>query len=413
MTIGRATDEGLVMAPGERDRLVRRNTILLAFAQGFVQTSFPVMLVIGGPASARLTGREGAAGLLWGLYFLAAAGGAALIGRWMDRVGRRPGLILSYAMVGGAAATAALSIRAGSFLGLLASTVPFGVALGGANLGRGAVADMYPAERRGRAVGILLAAGTIGAIGSPLLAALIEEAAGEGSLLPWIVPIAGSVAAIGCVLAVRPDPRELAVVEPSVSATGGRTPRELLRVPTFRTAVLAGAVGQMSMVGVMGVTPTALDHAHHGGTTISLVISSHIAGMFAFAPLIGRWMDRAGRRAALVAGCVTSIAGALLAASEANALVIGAGLMAIGLGWSATFLGATAVISDITAPNERAGALGFTDLLISLTSAAAGLGGGIVLEAAGYGPLGVGLAVLVAAALLLVVRLREPTAVGS
>ena len=413
MTIGRATDEGRVVVPGDRDRLVRRNTILLAFAQGFVQTSFPVMLVIGGPASARLTGREGAAGLLWGLYFLAAAGGAALIGRWMDRVGRRPGLILSYALVGGAAATAALSIRAGSFLGLLASTVPFGVALGGANLGRGAVADMYPAERRGRAVGILLAAGTIGAVGSPLLAALIEEAAGEGSLLPWIVPIAGSVAAIGCVLSVRPDPRDLAVVERSVSGTGGRTPRELLRVPMFRTAVLAGAVGQMAMVGVMGVTPTALDHAHHGGTTISLVISSHIAGMFAFAPLIGRWMDRAGRRAALVAGCVTSIVGALLAASEANALVIGAGLLAIGLGWSATFLGATAVISDITAPNERAGALGFTDLLISLTSAAAGLGGGIVLEAAGYGPLGVGLAVLVAAALLLVVRLREPTAVGS
>ena len=412
MTIG-ASAGGRAAASGERDRLVRRNTILLAFAQGFVQTSFPVMLVIGGPASTRLTGRDGAAGLLWGLYFLAAAGGAALIGRWMDRVGRRPGLILSYALVGGAAATAALSIRAGSFLGLLASTVPFGVALGGANLGRGAVADMYPAERRGRAVGVLLAAGTIGAVGSPLLAALIEEAAGEGSLLPWIVPVAGSIAAIGCVLSVRPDPRDLAVIEPSLTGTGGRTPRELLRVPMFRTAVLAGAVGQMAMVGVMGVTPTALDHAHHGGTTISLVISSHIAGMFAFAPLIGRWMDRAGRRAALVAGCVTSIVGALLAASEANALVIGAGLVAIGLGWSATFLGATALISDITAPNERAGALGFTDLLISLTSAAAGLGGGIVLEAAGYGPLGVGLAVLVAAALVLVARLREPTTVKS
>lgn len=413
MRVGEASAGGRTGAPGERDRLVRRNTILLAFAQGFVQTSFPVMLVIGGPASTRLTGRDGAAGLLWGLYFLAAAGGAALIGRWMDRVGRRPGLILSYALVGGAAATAALSIRAGSFLGLLASTVPFGVALGGANLGRGAVADMYPAERRGRAVGVLLAAGTIGAVGSPLLAALIEQAAGEGSLLPWIVPVAGSIAAIGCVVSVRPDPRDLAVVEPSVTGTGGRTPRELLRVPMFRTAVLAGAVGQMAMVGVMGVTPTALDHAHHGGTTISLVISSHIAGMFAFAPLIGRWMDRAGRRAALVAGCLTSIVGALLAASEANALVIGAGLVAIGLGWSATFLGATAVISDITAPNERAGALGFTDLLISLTSAAAGLGGGIVLEAAGYGPLGVGLAVLVAAALVLVARLREPTTVGS
>ncbi len=47
----------------ERDRLVRRNTILLAFAQGFVQTTFPVMLVIGGPACvpARGTGRGGRA----------------------------------------------------------------------------------------------------------------------------------------------------------------------------------------------------------------------------------------------------------------------------------------------------------------------------------------------------------------
>jgi MFS family permease len=398
--------------PPERDRLVRRNTILLAFAQGFVQTTFPVMLVIGGPAASRLTGREGAAGLLWGLYFLAAAAGAALIGRWMDRVGRRPGLILAYVLVGGAAAAAALSIRAGSFTGLMASTIPFGVALGGANLGRGAVADMYPAERRGRAVGILLAAGTIGAVGSPLLAAVIEEAAGEGSVLPWIVPIAGALGALLCALAVRPDPRDLAVRDVVTDREGGRSWRELLRVPTFRTAVLAGAVGQMAMVGVMGVTPTALDHAHHGGTAISLVISTHIAGMFAFAPLIGRWMDRVGRRAALIAGCVTSIAGALVAATEANAVVIGVGLLAIGLGWSATFLGATAVISDITAPNERAGALGFTDLLISLTSAAAGLTGGIVLEAAGYGPLGVGLAVLVAGALILVARLREPARIG-
>jgi MFS family permease len=405
VTIGRVTHGGRVVAPGERDRLVRRNTILLAFAQGFVQTTFPVMLVIGGPGASRLSGREGAAGLLWAVYVIAAAAGAALIGRWMDRAGRRPGLLLAYVLVGAAAAAAALSIRAGSFWGLLASTIPFGVALGGANLARGAVADMYPVERRGKAVGIVLAAGTVGAVLSPIVAAAIEGVAGEGSILPWIVPVAGAIGAIACVGAVRPDPRDLAVADPSVRA-GGRSPRELLRVPTFRTALLAAAVGQMTMIGVMGVTPTALDHAHHGGTTISLVISTHIAGMFAFAPLIGWWMDRVGRRAALVAGCLVSIVGALLAASELNAVVIGAGLFAIGIGWSATFLGATAVISDITAPNERAGALGFTDLLVSLTSAVAGLAGGIVLEAAGYGPLGVGLAAIVGAALLVVAPMR-------
>jgi MFS family permease len=398
-------------ATGERDRLVRRNTSLLAVAQGCVQTTFPVMLVIGGPAASRLSGRDGAAGLMWGLYFLAAAAGAIAIGRWMDRAGRRPGLLLSYVLAAAAAAAAGLSIRAGSFAGLLASTIPFGIALGGANLGRGAVADMYPAERRGKAVGLVLAAGTIGAVLSPIVAAAIERAAGEGSLLPWIVPVAGALGALACVMAVRPDPRDLAVVDPAVRAAGGRTPRQLLQVPTFRTAVLAAAVGQMAMVGVMGVTPTALDHAHHGSTTISFVISIHIAGMFAFAPVIGWWMDRAGRRAGLVAGCAASIVGALLAASEADAVVIGVGLFAIGLGWSATFLGATAVISDITAANERSGALGFTDLLISITSAVAGLTSGIVLEAAGYGTLSIALAALVGVTLLVVARMRETAVV--
>jgi MFS family permease len=396
----------------ERDRLVRRNTVLLAFAQGFVQVSFPVLLVIGGPASRDITGREVSAGILWSVYFLSAATGAALIGRWMDRVGRRPGLLLAYGFVGLAGISAALSIRAGSFVGLLISTIPFGAALGGANLGRGAVADMYPAEQRGRAVGILLAAGTVGAVGSPLVAAAIQEVAGDDSLLPWAIVPLGAVGAMACVLSVRPDPRDLAVVDPTASATGGRGPRELLQVPAFRIAVLAGAVGQMAMVGVMGVTPTALHAAHHGGTAISFVVSIHIAGMFAFAPLIGRWMDRAGRRSALLAGCVTSIVGALIAATEGSAVVVGVGLFAIGLGWSATFLGATAVISDITAANERAGALGLTDLLISLTSAVAGLAGGIVLDAAGYGTLGVALAALVAVALLVVVRLREPSPAG-
>jgi MFS family permease len=395
-----------------RDRLVRRNTVLLAFAQGFVQMSFPVLLVIGGPASRDITGREVSAGILWGVYFLSAATGAALIGRWMDRVGRRPGLLLAYVFVGLAGIAAALSIRADSFVGLLVSTIPFGAALGGANLGRGAVADMYPAERRGRAMGILLAAGTVGAVGSPLMAAAIQGVAGDHSVLPWAIVPLGALGAIACVLSVRPDPRDLAVVDPTASAVGGRGPRELLQVPAFRIAVLAGAVGQMAMVGVMGVTPSALHAAHHGGTAISFVVSIHIAGMFAFAPLIGRWMDRVGRRAALLAGCVTSIVGSLVAATEAGATVVGIGLFAIGLGWSATFLGATAVISDMTAPNERAGALGLTDLLISLTSAVAGLAGGIVLDAAGYGTLGVALAALVAVALIVVVRLREPSPAG-
>lgn len=405
----------------DRERAARRNTVRLSVAQGFVMMTFPVLLVIGGPVASDLAGRRGASGIVWGVYFLAAAGGAYVIGRWMDRVGRRPGLVLAYVLVMIAGGGCALSIRAGSFAGLLASSVLFGVALGGANLSRAAVADMYAPQARGQAVGLLLAAGTVGAVGAPFLAAFLqsyaEDRAMNPDVLPWvIVPVAAIVALIA-VLTVRPDPRDLAVapVEGSAgdAAGPGRGPRELLRMPAFRMAVLAAVAGQAAMVGIMGVTPEAMDDLHHSGTAISFVISVHIGGMFAFGPLIGRWLDRVGHRTGLFVGCAASIVGALAASSEASALVIGAGLFTIGLGWSTTFLGATAVISDITSASERAGALGFTDLTISATSAVAGVGGGLLLSAAGYRIVGIALAGAVGVVILAITRLARERPVAA
>lgn len=399
----------------DRERAARRNTVRLSVAQGFVMMSFPVLLVVGGPAASDLAGIRGASGILWGVYFLAAAGGAFAIGRWMDRVGRRPGLVLAYVLVMIAGAGCALSIRAGSFAGLLASSVVFGVAVGGANLSRAAVADMYPPQRRGQAVGLLLAAGTIGAVGAPFLAALLQSYAEDRGMnpdvLPWvIVPVAAAIA-LAAVLTVRPDPRDLAAAPTKGSvgeaAGAGRGPRELLRIKAFRMALLAAVAGQAAMVGVMGVTPEAMDDLHHSGTAISFVISFHISGMFAFSPLIGRWLDRVGHRNGLYVGCAASVVGALVASTEASALVIGAGLFTIGLGWSTTFLGATAVISDITSASERAGALGFTDLAISATSAMAGVGGGLLLSASGYRVVGVALAGMVGVVILAITRLRQ------
>ena len=80
----------------------------------------------------------------------------------------------------------------------------------------------------------------------------------------------------------------------------------------------------------------------------------------------------------------------------------------MGLGWSGAYLGATAIISDLTASSERAGALGFTDLLTAGASAAGALTGGFLLESAGYATVGAVMAVLLVPALALVIPLREP-----
>jgi MFS family permease len=343
------------------------------------------------------------------VYFVAVGIGAVAFGRWMDRVGRRPGLLVAAVLgaVGGIGSAAAIAL--GSFWMLLAAAVPFGAASGGANLTRGAVADMHEPDRRGRAVGLLLAVGTIGAVGSPLLVAAIQrvvEDAGRWSpmVAPWvIVPMATAVAFVAY-LAVRPDPRDLAIGSEDGEAASARPGRVVRQNPAVRLAIFAAAVGQVAMVGVMTVTPTVLHDHGHGSGAISLIVSAHITGMFAFGPLIGAVMDRFGRQVALIAGFLLSVTGALVAATEASATAVGAGLLLIGLGWSATYLGSTAVISDATEPTERGAALGVMDLVVSVMSAVAGLAGGIVLDLAGYRMLGIVVAVAVTVALVPVVR---------
>jgi MFS family permease len=400
----------------ERERLVRRNTILLACCQGLAAITFPVLLIVGSVAIVEISDRDSSAGVLNGLYFLSAAGGALLFGRAMDRFGRRPGLIAGYLLLAAAGVVCAVGTAAASYPLLLAGAVIFGAGFSGANLARAAVADMYEQEHRGRAVGIVLAVSTIGAVGSPFLIAAVRSWA-EGTtfdpeVVAWmIVPVVALGAGV-CALMLRPDPRDLAVhVVPAAEAAPARTPGQLLAMPMFRTAVIAAAIGQMAMVAVMGVTPVALHHHDTSTTVVSTVISLHIAGMWAFSPFIGWGLDRFGRRPGLLAGGAVSIVGCLLAATDSGATLVAIGLFAIGLGWSATFLGATALISDLTEPSERGSALGFNDLLVSLSSAIAGFAGGFVFEGAGFRVLGVAVATLVLLVMLAVVRAREPAPV--
>lgn len=398
---------------GERALAVRRNTILLGIAQGAASMSFPVLLIVGSVAASDIAGRDGIVGVVNAGYFLAAAAGALLFGRAMDRVGRRPGLATAYLMLGVAGAGCGVAIAAGSLTWLLLCTTLFGFSYGGANLARAAVADMYDPAHRGRAVGLVLAAGTVGAVGSPFLVAFLrgwaEREALDPSVVPWVIVPAVAITALACSLSLRPDPRTLAVRDATEEpARARRSPRELLAVPAIRTAILFAAVGQMAMVAVMGVTPVALEHHHASSTVISTVISLHIMGMWALSPAIGAALDRIGRRPVMLGAGLVSVLGALLAGTDAGPGIVAAGLFAIGLGWSGTFLGATAVISDLTPPEGRAGALGFTDLVVSLSSAAAGLAGGFAFEGAGLRVVGFGVATLVLVVVIGVARLRAP-----
>jgi MFS family permease len=395
----------------ERDHLVRRSTAMLVGAQVALWGSLGVFAGFGPITASDISDSASTVAVFFGVYYLGAAAAARLVGRWMDRVGRRPGLALGYVLlaVSGAVTFAATAARWTE--GFVASGVVIGLGSGAALLGRAAVADMYPPERRGRAVGLLVVAGTIGAVGGPLLAAAVHALARSYALpdplaLPWLLVTGLALVALGFVLSVRPDPRRLAIGTAGDSP-GVRSPGAVLRQRPAAVALVAIAVGQAVMVTFMGVVPALLRAHHEPGLTVSIVVSLHLAGMFALSPLIGAALDRWGRRTGLLAGALASAAGVGVGLVSTSPLVAAVGLVLIGVGWSAAYLGSTAVVSDLAAPSERAGALGLTDLVAALAAALGVLGGAALLQLAGFTALSVtGLALLLVPIGLLV-PLRE------
>jgi MFS family permease len=388
--------------------MVARNTRLLATAQVALWGALGAVATFAPISAFELSGRESSAALLFGLYSLALAAGARIAGQFMDRAGRRPGLAGGYVVLGLGGAAAAFSVASASTTGLLVSAVIMGGGAGTALLGRAAVADMYPPDRRGRAVGRLLVAGTIGAVGGPPLAGAIHSLAGRAGVetplvVPWLlVPVVAAVA-LALILSMRPDPRELAVG--GEVASGARRPIDILRLRPARAALASIVTVQVVMVTFMSVIPVVL-HSH-GSTeiAISLVISLHLAGMFAFSSVVGAALDRWGRRPGLLVGIALTVAGVLLALPEGSTILPSAGLLLIGVGWSFSYIGSTAAISDLAGPTERAGALGLMDLVAALAAATGVLSGAALLQVTGFLALGTAaLALLVIPIALLAAR---------
>ena len=103
-----------------------------------------------------------------------------------ERIGRRQGLALGLGVGVPGAALAAGAVVAESLLLFLAGLALMGVASASIGLGRFAVAEVHPPERRGQAISNVVIAGAIGSVAGPLLVAPSPQ-----WQTPWRWPWAG------------------------------------------------------------------------------------------------------------------------------------------------------------------------------------------------------------------------------
>jgi MFS family permease len=157
------------------------------------------------------------------------------------------------------------------------------------------------------------------------------------------------------------------------------------------------------MIALMSMAPVHLDHGGASLSVVGLVISAHVAGMYAFSPVFGWLADRLGRTRVLVlaAGLLLAAAGVCAAAGPEQADLVGLGLVLLGLGWSASLVAGSALVTDSVPLAVRPAAQGLVDVAMNASGAVGGILGGLVVAGASFGVLGVAAAVVVAPYLLL------------
>ncbi|MGB3328734.1 MAG: MFS transporter [Thermomicrobiales bacterium] len=359
-----------------------------------------------------------------GLAAASSVVGAALIAipvtRIMDERGRRPGLLLAYAFG-----------LLGAFLVILGAVVRFFpitllglMAVGGGTTAtlqsRYAATDLVDKAHRGRALSTVVWATTIGSVLGPNLSSPMGDL-GERLGIPRLAGpylLTGAVFVVTAILVgtlLRPDPLVVARDLRGETAHHRESrPRRSMRdglntIFSIRAAslgFLSVVAGHAVMVAVMSMTPV---HLHDGGGSlevIGVVISLHIAGMYAASPLVGMAADRYGRIPVIVVGCLILLAAFATAgtASGHEAPQLAVGLALLGLGWSCTMIAGSTLLTDAVPAENHPNVQGTTDVLMGFGGAAAGLLSGVIVGFGSYALLTIATTVLIVP--LLVAALR-------
>jgi MFS family permease len=380
------------------DALRRRTVGVLFTGVALGSTGHIAAITVTSILALELGGDRTLAGLPAAAVVFGAAIGATILGWVMGRWGRRPGLAGGYAVgvVGALVAVAGIVVQ--SFPILLAGCLAIGFGNSSNQLSRYAAADMYPSTRRASAIGIVVWGATVGAVIGPNLVGISGDVAVTVGLPrlsgPYLVPLVlVSIAALLSSILLRPDPRELAHQSAEMRHSIGAPARigELLRRPTVGLSVLALIAGQFVMVLIMTMTPLHMTDHGHDLAAVGVVISAHVFGMFALAPLSGRLTDRFGPLRIISVGLALVLGSALLSAVAAPAEqpVLLVALFLLGWGWNLGFVAGSSLLTSAVSSTERPRLQGVSDALIWSTSAIASLGSGLVLGAWGFAALGI------------------------
>jgi MFS family permease len=381
----------------EREALQARTLRVLVTGQVVAAASLSAAVTVGAFVIQDILGQQTPwGGLSSATFTMGSAFMSQVLARVMSKRGRRVGLEYGYSLAIAGGLIAGFGVNRNSLVFFLLGLFLYGSGQASNLLSRYAAMDLAAPDKRSQAMSYILFGSTFGAVFGPVLIKPAEQIGVDTfgwSLYtgPWIASAFFFVFALANVaVRLRPDPLEVSGGLVSQQGIGVVTPnlgaafRIISGIRNARVALASMVISQVTMVAVMTMTPVHLKiHGHEGVSPY--VISLHIAGMYAFSPLVGKFADRHGKLQSISVGGVLLVAATVMAALAGDAAtLLWPSLWLLGLGWSFGLIGGSSLLVESVPEGSRVTVQGAADLLMSFCGGMAGFSSGFIRKAFGF-----------------------------
>lgn len=281
------------------------------------------------------------------------------VGRIARLYGRRASFLVGAAAGVIAGLVAMVALLLGWFWLFCAATFFGGVYAAVVLSFRFAAADAVPAERKAKALSLVMAGGVAaGVVGPQLVTWTMHLWPAQVYVATFLAQAIAAALSALVLLGVRlPKPT-------AAEIAGGRPLWQVARQPRFIAAVICGAVTYMLMNFLMTAAPLAMHMHGHSHTHTNLGVQWHVIAMYAPSFFTGSLITRFGAARVTALGLVLTAISAAVGLGGVDVAHFWWMLILLGIGWNFGFLGASAWVLECHRPEEKNRVQSLNDFLI-------------------------------------------------
>lgn len=356
-----------------------RDVIRLAVAQALAGANASVVYATGAIVGNVLAPDHTLATLPISVFVVGMAACTLPAGTIAQNHGRRAAFLVGTAAGVIAGLIAAVAVVLGSFVLYCAATF-FGGAYAAVVLSfRFAAADCVPADRRARALSMVMAGGVFAGVLGPQLVTRTMDL-WPPYLFAATYLAQAAVAGLSALVLMG-----VAIPKPGADdLRGGRPLTTIVRQPRFVTAVVCGVVSYLVMNFLMTAAPLAMRICGLSQEDANTGLQWHIIAMYAPGFFTGRLISRFGSSRVVAVGLVLISGAAIVGLMGVDVPHFWLMLILLGVGWNFGFVGASSMVLDCHRPEERTRVQSFNDFLVFGTMTVGSLASGGLLTTSGW-----------------------------